>query len=134
MDSASSFLGRLPLGQAWSQDGLRALVAKLKTYLPADQIEVIRDAYRLGAEAHAGQTRMSGERYISHPVAVASILADLHLDYQSIAAAILHDVIEDTPIGKDEIAERFGEEIAELVDGVSKLDKLRFKSRAEAQA
>ena len=134
MDTASSFIGRLPLGQAWSLDGLRGLLGKLKTYLPREQIDVVRRAYEFGAKAHLGQTRKSGERYISHPVAVASILADLHLDYESIVAAILHDVIEDTGIGKDEIAEKFGREIAELVDGVSKLDQIKFKSKAEAKA
>ncbi|NNF16213.1 MAG: bifunctional (p)ppGpp synthetase/guanosine-3',5'-bis(diphosphate) 3'-pyrophosphohydrolase [Gammaproteobacteria bacterium] len=95
---------------------------------------MVRRAYDFGAEAHSGQTRMSGERYISHPIAVASILADLNLDYQSIAAAILHDVIEDTPTAKEQIVEEFGEEVAELVDGVSKLDQIQFKSKAEAQA
>jgi len=134
VDSASTFIGRLPLGQAWQQDGLRGLVAKLKTYLPAEHIDVVRRAYEYGAKAHSGQTRKSGERYISHPVAVASILADLHLDYQSITAAILHDVIEDTGIDKDELAADFGEEIAELVDGVSKLDQIQGKSKAEAKA
>lgn len=108
MDTASSFIGRLPLGQAWSLDGLRGLLGKVKTYLPREQIEVVRRAYEFGAKAHTGQTRKSGERYISHPVAVASILADLHLDYESIVAAILHDVIEDTGISKEEIANKIG--------------------------
>ena len=134
MDTASSFIGRLPLGQAWQQDGLRGLLAKLKHYLPPEQLDVIRRAYEFGAKAHLGQMRKSGERYISHPVAVASILADLHLDYESIAAAILHDVIEDTGIDKATLSEEFGNEIAELVDGVSKLDQIQFKSKAEAKA
>ena len=134
MDTASSFLGRLPLGQAWQQDGLRVLVGKLKGYLPDDQVEIVRKAYAFGAEAHSGQKRMSGERYISHPVAVASILADLHLDYQSIVAAILHDVIEDTETAKEQLVSQFGQEVADLVDGVSKLDRIQFKSKAEAQA
>ena len=90
-------------------------------------------AYELGAQAHEGQRRYSGEQYITHPVAVAGILADLHLDYQSIAAAIMHDVIEDTPTAKEQIADQFGQEIAGIVDGVSKLDQLSFDSRAEAQ-
>ncbi|MEM6638514.1 MAG: bifunctional (p)ppGpp synthetase/guanosine-3',5'-bis(diphosphate) 3'-pyrophosphohydrolase [Pseudomonadota bacterium] len=134
MDTATSLIGRLPLGQAWSLDGLRGLLSKLKHYLPPEQLDVVRRAYEFGARAHLGQTRQSGERYISHPIAVASILAELHLDYESIVAAILHDVIEDTGISKAELAAQFGNEIAELVDGVSKLDRIRFKSKAEAKA
>lgn len=95
---------------------------------------MVRRAYAFGAKAHDGQTRKSGEPYISHPVAVASILADLQLDYQSITAAILHDVVEDTPTALEQIIEEFGEEVAQLVDGVSKLDQIQFKSKAEAQA
>ncbi|MFK8018122.1 MAG: bifunctional (p)ppGpp synthetase/guanosine-3',5'-bis(diphosphate) 3'-pyrophosphohydrolase [Gammaproteobacteria bacterium] len=113
---------------------MRGLLAKLKHYLPPEQLDVVRRAYEFGAKAHSGQTRKSGERYISHPVAVASILADLHLDYESIAAAILHDVIEDTGIDKPTLTAEFGREIAELVDGVSKLDQIQFKSKAEAKA
>ncbi len=134
MDTASSFIGRLPLGQAWQLDGLRGLLGKLKTYLPPEQIDVVRRAYEYGAKAHEGQTRKSGERYISHPVAVASILADLHLDFESIAAAILHDVIEDTGIEPDDMAAEFGQEITRLVEGVTKLDQIKFKSKAEAKA
>ena len=134
IDTATTFLERLPLGRGWNLDGARGLLNKLRTYLPAEQIKIVRRAYEFGAEAHSGQTRMSGERYISHPIAVASILADLHLDYESIVAAILHDVIEDTPTAKEHIVEEFGEEVAELVDGVSKLDQIQFKSKAEAQA
>ncbi|MGH8238309.1 MAG: bifunctional GTP diphosphokinase/guanosine-3',5'-bis pyrophosphate 3'-pyrophosphohydrolase, partial [Steroidobacteraceae bacterium] len=97
-------------------------------------VDRIRHAYEFGAEAHEGQKRLSGEPYIVHPVAVADLLADLRLDAPTIMAAILHDVIEDTPTAKDEIAERFGADVAELVDGVSKLDHIQFRSRAEAQA
>ena len=92
------------------------------------------DAYHFAASAHRGQTRRSGEPYVTHPVAVARILADLHLDQPSIVAALLHDVIEDTHTGKGQIAERFGEQVAHLVDGVSKLDQIKFQSKAEAQA
>jgi len=111
---------------------MKGLLNKLD-YLPSDQLDVILDAYEFGAQAHEGQRRYSGEAYITHPVAVAGILADLHLDYQSIAAAIMHDVIEDTPMAKEQITERFGAEIASIVDGVSKLDQLSFNTRAEAQ-
>lgn len=134
MDTAATFLGRLPLGRGWNLDGARGLLNKLRTYLPAEQIVTVRRAYEFGAKAHSGQTRKSGEPYISHPVAVASILADLQLDAQSITAAILHDVVEDTPTAIEHIELEFGEEVAALVDGVSKLDQIQFKSKAEAQA
>jgi guanosine-3',5'-bis(diphosphate) 3'-pyrophosphohydrolase len=110
------------------------LFETLETYMPADQIERIMQAYEFGAEAHQGQTRMSGEPFINHPVAVARELADMHMDADTISAAILHDVVEDTDVTCDDIEERFGTEIATLVDGVSKLDQIQFNSRAEAQA
>src|SRR5689334_25386722 len=132
MDYASSILGLLPGGRR--AIGLTQLLNKLETYLPPEKVERIREAYEFGAVAHQGQKRMSGEPYISHPVAVADLLADLHMDAPTIIAAILHDVIEDTPTAKGEIAEKFGTEVAELVDGVSKLDHLQFRNRAEAQA
>jgi len=132
MGYASSLLSFLPGGRR--APGFAQLVAKLEAYLPPDQVERVQEAYELAREAHKGQKRLSGDDYISHPVAVAGILADLHLDGQTICAALLHDVIEDTPTAKDEILERFGREVAELVDGVSKLDKVQFKSRKEAQA
>jgi GTP diphosphokinase / guanosine-3',5'-bis(diphosphate) 3'-diphosphatase len=131
MDSAS-FFGFLPTGRR--AIGLTQLLNKLESYLPPEQVENIREAYEFGAAAHEGQKRRSGEPYISHPVAVADLLADLHMDGQTIVAAILHDVIEDTPTAKTEIAAKFGTEVAEIVDGVSKLDQVQFKSRAEAQA
>src|SRR5262249_28837297 len=114
--------------------GVTQLLNKLETYLPPDQVERIREAYEFGAQAHQGQKRRSGEPFIAHPVAVADILADLKLDAQTLIAAVLDDVIEDTPTAKDEIAGKFGADVAELVDGVSKLDHLQFRSRAEAQA
>jgi len=97
-------------------------------------VERVREAYDFGAEKHQGQKRVSGEPYITHPVAVADILADLRLDADTLVAAILHDVIEDTPTAKAEIASIFGQVVAELVDGVSKLDQIQFKNRQEAQA
>jgi RelA/SpoT family (p)ppGpp synthetase len=97
-------------------------------------VERVREAYDFGAERHQGQKRASGEPYITHPVAVADILADLKLDADTLVAAILHDVIEDTPTAKAEIATIFGQVVAELVDGVSKLDQIQFKNRQEAQA
>lgn len=103
-------------------------------YLSDEQIDSIHRAYLMAQKAHGGQKRRTGEPYISHPVAVACILAEMKMDYQIIMAALLHDVIEDTPIEKKTIAEGFGEEVAELVDGVSKLTQIEFVSRAEAQA
>ena len=106
----------------------------LESYLEHDQVTEVYSAYLFGAEAHEGQRRLSGEPYIYHPLAVARILAEMHMDEKSIVAAILHDVIEDTPTAKEQIAKAFGEEVAELVDGVSKLTQVKFESRAEAQA
>ncbi|MBK1643271.1 bifunctional GTP diphosphokinase/guanosine-3',5'-bis(diphosphate) 3'-diphosphatase [Thiocapsa imhoffii] len=110
------------------------LCADLSTYLPPEQISEIYRAYLFGAEAHDGQTRKSGEPYIYHPVAVARILGEMRMDYQCLIAAILHDVIEDTGVTKEQVADAFGPQVAELVDGVSKLSQIQFESRAEAQA
>ncbi len=119
-------------------DEQRMLVSKLceylETYLEADAIRDVYSAYLFGAEAHEGQQRMSGEPYIYHPLAVARILAGMHMDGQTIVAAILHDVIEDTSTAKAHISELFGSEVAELVDGVSKITQIDELSRAEAQA
>ena len=131
MDYAASFLNHLPISRRGT--GFKRLLGKL-AYLPPSQLDYVVSAYEFGSLAHDGQRRYSGEPYITHPIAVAGILADLHLDYQSICAAIMHDVIEDTPTAKEQIADKFGEEIAGIVDGVSKLDQLSFDSRAEAQA
>jgi len=103
-------------------------------YLPEAQIERVLRAFQLGAQAHAGQERKSGEPYITHPVAVAGILAELGLDAETIIAAILHDTLEDTELSREVLAAEFGEVVAELVDGVTKLDKMRFGSRQEADA
>jgi RelA/SpoT family (p)ppGpp synthetase len=130
MDYAATILNHLPLTRRAS--GLTGLLAKT-SYLTRQQLKLIGEAHAFSASRHEGQKRQSGDAYITHPVAVAAILADLHLDYPSIAAALLHDVIEDTPTAKDEIAQKFGTEIASLVDGVSKLEKLNFNSRSELQ-
>ncbi len=110
------------------------LCQMLESYLDKDQVQEVYRAYLFGAEAHEGQHRLSGEPYIYHPVAAARILAELRLDHKSIVAAILHDVIEDTPTAKEQIQSEFGEDVAELVDGVSKLTQIEFESQAEAQA
>ncbi|MBD3640497.1 MAG: RelA/SpoT family protein [Marinobacter sp.] len=113
---------------------VEGLAQELSTYLDTNRINQVRRAYYYAEQAHEGQMRKSGDRYITHPLAVARILAELKLDHQSLMAAMLHDVIEDTGIPKDALAEQFGEDVAELVDGVSKLTQIEFRSRAEAQA
>ncbi|SQH74214.1 bifunctional (p)ppGpp synthetase II and guanosine-3',5'-bis pyrophosphate 3'-pyrophosphohydrolase [Shewanella benthica] len=104
------------------------------SYLEPDQVALLKQAYQVARDAHEGQMRTSGEPYITHPVAVARILADMRLDHETLMAALLHDTIEDTPVTKNELAELFSESIAELVEGVSKLDKLKFRDKKEAQA
>lgn len=101
---------------------------------PVSEQEVLSKAFYYAKKAHEGQKRASGEEYFTHPVAVAQILIDLGMDYHSVAASFLHDVIEDTPVSEGDIKEEFGEEILELVVGVTKLDKIEFKSQEEEQA
>ncbi len=104
------------------------------TYLSKVQVDLLKHAYIVAREAHDGQMRSSGDPYITHPVAVAINLAKMNLDHETLMAALLHDVIEDTPVTKDELAELFGHTVAELVEGVSKLDKLKFENKEEMQA
>ncbi len=132
MSYASSILGLLPGGRR--APGIAQLISKIEAYVPADQVDRVREAFDYAESAHKGQKRQSGEAYITHPVAVADILADLHLDGATLAAAILHDVVEDTPSSMAEVEQKFGKEVAEIVDGVTKLDQVQFKSRKEAQA
>ena len=132
MNNAAALRERL--SAVWRGDEFRRLVSTVETYLPEEDLEGIVDAYELSAKAHEGQQRLSGHPYISHPIAVAKILADLHLDAGTIKAALLHDVLEDTNYSLQDIQTRFGDDVAALVDGVSKLDKLNFHSAAEAQA
>jgi GTP pyrophosphokinase len=110
------------------------LIRDASSYLKPEDLTQLRSAYQFSEAAHDGQFRRSGEPYISHPVAVASILAQWHLDSQALTAALLHDVMEDTTVTKGELVERFGKLVAELVDGVSKLDKIEFESQEQAQA
>ena len=114
--------------------GIDILADRLSTYLAADQVNLVRRAYFYAEQAHDGQRRRSGEAYVTHPLAVANILADMHMDHQSLMAAMLHDVIEDTGIAKEALTAQFGETVAELVDGVSKLTQMKFETKAEAQA
>ncbi|PCH63200.1 MAG: bifunctional GTP diphosphokinase/guanosine-3',5'-bis(diphosphate) 3'-diphosphatase [SAR86 cluster bacterium] len=111
-----------------------SLAGNLSDYLEKGQVNSVRRAYFYAQQAHDGQFRRSGEPYVSHPLAVAGILSEMHMDHQSLMAAMLHDVIEDTGISKTAIKAQFGNSVAELVDGVSKLNKITFSSRAEAQA
>jgi guanosine-3',5'-bis(diphosphate) 3'-pyrophosphohydrolase len=111
-------------------EGLRQSVGYLK---PAD-LSRLEEAYHFSDAAHQGQYRKSGEPYISHPAAVAGILSEWQLDAQTLIAALLHDVVEDTDVSKDDISKRFGKPVADLVDGVSKLDRIEFQSQQDAQA
>ncbi|MDU8924697.1 bifunctional GTP diphosphokinase/guanosine-3',5'-bis pyrophosphate 3'-pyrophosphohydrolase [Pasteurellaceae bacterium LIM206] len=106
----------------------------IQGYLPPEKIELIKRAFVVARDAHEGQFRSSGEPYITHPVAVASIIAEMRLDHEAVMAALLHDVIEDTPYTEEQLMREFGKSVAEIVDGVSKLDKLKFRTRQEAQA
>jgi RelA/SpoT family (p)ppGpp synthetase len=130
MEYAASLREKLPPGLRGV--GFRRLNAKLD-YLSPEQRTKVERAFEFGAAAHRGQTRASGQPYISHPVAVASIVAELRLDVESICAALLHDVIEDTPMNAAQIRKEFGDDVANIVEGVSKLDQLSFTSRGEAQ-
>jgi guanosine-3',5'-bis(diphosphate) 3'-pyrophosphohydrolase len=130
MEYAATLRDKLP--PAMRGLGYRRLTAKLG-YLSDDQREKVKRAFEFGARAHSNQTRASGQPYITHPVAVAGIVADLKLDVESICAAILHDVVEDTPMSVQHIRDDFGDDVASIVDGVSKLDKLSFTNRGDAQ-
>ena len=110
------------------------LFDEVAQYLKPNDIVLLKKAYFFSQKAHAGQFRKSGEPYISHPVAVARILGEMHLDITTLAAALLHDVVEDTGITKEEISEQFGSSVAELVDGVSKLDRIKLQTKADVQA
>jgi len=112
----------------------QVLLQDASSYLRAEDVRQLQTAYEFSEAAHEGQFRRSGEPYISHPVAVATILAQWHLDPQALTAALLHDVMEDTTVTKSEISDRFGKMVADLVDGVSKLDKIEFESVEHAQA
>lgn len=129
---SSAFAPPLPADDAIPDD-VREL-ERVAAYLPAEQVARLRRAWAVGAAAHAGQTRKSGEPYITHPVAVATVLAELKVDVETLVAAILHDTLEDTPLPRQALVSQFGYTVAELVDGVTKLDKLSFASRQEANA
>src|SRR5690606_28982572 len=131
--TASSHAIPAPVPDEAVPEYVRAL-ERAADYLPEEQRPLLRRAWAVGASAHAGQTRRSGEPYITHPVAVASVLAEQRVDVETLVAAILHDTLEDTPLTRAAIVGEFGETVAELVDGVTKLDKLRFADKQEAAA
>ncbi|MEO6974868.1 MAG: bifunctional (p)ppGpp synthetase/guanosine-3',5'-bis(diphosphate) 3'-pyrophosphohydrolase [Gallionella sp.] len=110
------------------------LLEELSTYLKPTDVEHVRVAIEFSRAAHQGQMRQSGDPYVTHPIAVARILTPLHIDAQAIIAALLHDVVEDTEVTSEQVAEKFGKPVAELVDGLSKLDRIRFETREDAQA
>lgn len=112
-------------------EGLKQQIVE---YLPHEQVQIVQRAYVVAHDAHDGQMRSSGDPYITHPVAVALLLADMRLDHETLAAALMHDVIEDTDVSKKDLEQEFGITIADLVEGVSKLDKLHFKDKKEFQA
>ena len=130
--SAEPLLEELPLLPADSEDS--QLTTLLRVYLSQAEIEQVWDAYRYSDGVHKGQMRISGEPYISHPVAVTCILAKLHLDVPTLLAALLHDVVEDSEVSKEELSERFGKQVADLVDGLTKLDKIELQTAVQAQA
>lgn len=125
-------LALAPLLPADSEDS--ALTLRLKQYLKPQDVILIWEGYRYAFKAHDGVVRKTGEPYIIHPVSVACILAELHMDTPTIMAALLHDVVEDTPVSTSDIKDMFGQQVADLVDGVTKLDKIEFQSASQAQA
>ncbi len=113
--------------------GIDDLISQMKTYLPEEAAAAVDKAYRFAQTAHEGQLRVSGAEYISHPLGVAKILADLQLDAVTISAALLHDVVEDTAVTGEDLEKQFGKEVAMLVDGVTKLSRIEYKSKEEQQ-
>ena len=132
--NSGSTTQRAPVAAGQARYLISDLCSFLETYLTQEQVREVYRAYLFSAEAHEGQNRLSGEPYIYHPVAVARILAEIRMDHQCLMAAILHDVIEDTETAKEQLSAEFGPEVADLVDGVSKLAKINFRTHAEAQA
>jgi guanosine-3',5'-bis(diphosphate) 3'-pyrophosphohydrolase len=133
----SPTLTRPVVEAAWPEElqlRIQELCSVLNSYLEPPQVALVREACYFAATAHAGQRRKSGEPYIFHPLAVARILADVRFDHETIMGAVLHDVIEDTGCDKEQLNYRFGTEVAELVDGISKLTQMQFSSKVEAQA
>ena len=125
---------RLRRGETGPPNRLAPVLKKVRSYNPKADTKLLERAYRFAEDAHEGQHRLSGEPYIEHPVAVTGILADLRLDTTTLTAALLHDTVEDTEVGLGDIEREFGDEVARIVDGLTKLDKLEFRSGELAQA
>lgn len=134
MDYANLIRQKVITGAKQEEKLLQQLLVSLSDYMPTSEQSVVIKAYEYGAKAHIDQIRLSGEPYICHPLSVAQILANMRMDNQTICAALLHDVIEDTDINLTDLENIFNKEIAILVDSVSKLDQITFNNRAEAQA
>ena len=129
--SKISLWDRIEAGQASELD---QVLDVFETHHPGQATEVIQNAYESACQAHDGQMRKSGDAYITHPVAVAEIIASLGLDEATVAAALLHDTVEDTGAGLEDIEKKFGEEIASIVDGVTKLERIKFDTKEAQQA
>ena len=113
---------------------LQEIIEKIKVYAPNANFEMVEKAYNLAKKAHEGQYRKSGEPYFIHPLAVANILIEMELDIETITAGLLHDVVEDTEYTYEDIKKEFGKEVADLVDGVTKLGQIKYRSKEETQS
>jgi GTP pyrophosphokinase len=127
-------LSRLRPGDGGAPPRIEPLLKSVREYNPRADVKEIQRAYTVAEASHEGQKRISGEDFIEHPIAVASVLADLHLDTTTIVAALLHDTVEDTDITLEAIEEDFGAEVARIVDGLTKLERIELKSREQEQA
>ena len=132
-EKRGGLLARLRPGEA-ETDGLDALLKTIRSYNPKADVKELQRAFAFAERSHEGQKRLTGEDFISHPLAVATILAELHLDTTSVVAALLHDVVEDTSVSLDELQGEFGPDVSRIVDGLTKLDTIEFKSREQEQA
>ncbi|MBI4261744.1 MAG: bifunctional (p)ppGpp synthetase/guanosine-3',5'-bis(diphosphate) 3'-pyrophosphohydrolase [Actinobacteria bacterium] len=134
VDRRGGLLGRLRSGDGHQPVGIDALLRAVKAYNPKADLRQIERAFRFAETSHAGQKRKSGEDFIEHPLGVAMVLADLRLDTTTLVAALLHDVVEDTDLSLEQIEREFGEEVGRIVDGLTKLDRIEFRTREHAQA
>src|ERR1700688_701084 len=134
-DSSAAHLVGMPAEEIHEVDTkFQRLLTTVRENRPSDDLEVIRKAWEFCMRQHEGQKRASGEPYIIHPLEVAQVLAELKMDSTAIAAGLLHDAVEDTDVTSAEIAKRFGEQVAHIVEGVTKLDKIKFANREDHQA
>src|SRR5256885_9227676 len=134
VERRGGLLGRWRPREALPDGGIEALLRAVKTYNPKADLKEIQRAFAFAETSHRGQKRASGEDFIEHPLGVANILADLGMDTTTLVAALLHDVVEDTDLSIEQIEEGFGPQVAQLVDGVTKLDRITFRSREAEQA